>query len=189
MGKRNFFTGFSIYAMCILLFFCLDSNGVFAQRTNVDAAYLISDGRVGNVEINMDAGMLKKYFTENQVEEKKVNGKNYSIIKVNDDNKKTLMEMETLCADICMISRILVYSSLYKTAEGVCVGKSFSDIKKSYSMKGIYGDDNNTYLVYVKEFKDAAFVLKGTDASVKTGKPYESFEIKDTEPISSIIIF
>lgn len=158
----------------------------------VDSAYFITDGRVGKLEINMDAAKLKNIFPEDRMKVKKSSSGDdeYAVYKIFEEDNKTLaIEIESLCADICMVSRINIFSPKYKTLAGVGVGSSFADIKKNYSMKNIVGGEGSTFMIYVKEFGDITFIVKSPDKNPKYGKSYEASEVPDSELISQIYIF
>ncbi len=161
------------------------------NHTNIDSTYLISDGKVGKLEINMDAAKLSSIFPAEKMKVKKSSSGDdeYATYKIYGDNKKMAIEIESLCADICMVSRISVFSSQYKTLSGVGVGSSFAEVKKNYSMKYIIGGEGNNIMIYVKEFRDVAFLVRASDKTVQYGKPYDASEILDSDIISQIYIF
>ena len=190
--KRTFIT------LTLVTFFCLILQSfvrilpeTLVNQANIDSTYLISDGKVGKLEINMDAAKLCSIFPAEKMKVKKSSSGDdeYATYKIYGDNKKLAIEIESLCADICMVSRISVFSPQYKTLSGVGVGSSFAEVKKNFSMKYIIGGEGNNIMIYVKEFRDVAFLVRATDKTVQYGKPYDTSEILDTDFISQIYIF
>jgi len=162
----------------------------FPGKTN--STFLITDGKVGEVEINMDVNKLKNIFPEEQLKVKKVesDGDEYALYKIMDSDLKTLaIEIESLCADICLVSRINIISPKYKTIDGIGVGSTFAEIRKNYTMKNIVGGEDNNYMVYVKEYRDIAFIVQSAGKKPKFGKPYEASEILNTDVVKQIFIF
>ncbi|HNW70881.1 MAG TPA: hypothetical protein PKI01_10795 [Bacteroidales bacterium] len=162
------------------------------EIATIDSTYLITDGRVGRLEINMDAAKLKNIFSEQRLQVKKSSSGDdeYAIYNILEPDGKTLaFEVESLCADICLVSRINIVSPKYKTIAGIGVGSTFAEIKKNYSMRSIVGGEDDFFMIYVKDFGDIAFLIKSTDKKPKFGKPYEAAEIPDSDVISRILIF
>jgi len=151
--QRNFIV-FVVLFSSILLFSSYKIVPVkTASPDKSDSTFLITDGKVGKVEINMDVNKLKNIFPEDKLKIKKVDsdGDEYALYKILEPDNKTLaMEIESLCADICLVSRINIVSSKYKTLEGIGVGSPFAEIKKNYTMKNIVGGEDNNFMVYVK---------------------------------------
>ncbi|HOH85028.1 MAG TPA: hypothetical protein PLI16_10490 [Bacteroidales bacterium] len=190
--QRNFMVSIVLLG-CIILF---SSYRIIPVKTvspdKSDSTFLITDGKVGKVEINMDVNKLKNIFPESQMKEKKVDseGDEYALYMILEPDNKTLaMEIESLCADICLVSRINILLPKYKTMEGVGVGSPFAEIKKNYTMKNIVGGEDNSFMVYVKEYRDIAFIVKSAEKKPKFGKPYEASEILGTDVVKQIFIF
>lgn len=191
--KRNLIL--SVLVFSVLLFlqsFNLIHNERIDALSGTDSAYLITDGKVGRLEINMDVSRLKNIFPEERMKVKNTSsdGDEYATYKIFEEDNKTLaLELESLCADICLVSRINVVSPKYKTLAGIGVGSAFADIKKNYTMKNIVGGEDNNFMIYVKEFADIAFLVKSADNKPKLGKPYNASDILNTDIISQIYIF
>jgi len=176
----------------VLQSFKMIDNKQNAAISSIDSTFLITDGRVGKLEINMDAAKLKNIFPAERLQVKKSSAGDdeYSIYNILEPDNKTLaFEVESLCADICLVSRINIVSPKYKTIAGIGVGSTFAEIKKNYSMKSIIGGEDDYFMIYVKDFGDIAFLVKSADKKPKSGKPYEASEILDSDVISRIYIF
>jgi hypothetical protein len=183
--------------LVISIFMVLQSFKTIDNKQNttnsaIDSTFLITDGRVGRLEINMDASKLKNIFPEERIQVKKSSAGDdeYAVYNILEPGNNTLaFEVESLCADICLVSRINIVSPKYKTVAGIGVGSTFAEVKKNYSMKSIVGGDDDYFMIYVKDFSDIAFLIKSADKKPKSGKPYEASEILDSDVISRIYIF
>ncbi len=191
--KRNLIL--SVLVFSVLLFlqsFNLIHNERIDAVAGTDSACLVTDGKVGRLEINMDVLKLKNIFPEERMKVKNTSsdGDEYATYKIFEEDNKTLaLEIESLCADICLVSLIKVVSPKYKTLAGIGVGSTFADIKKNYTMKNIVGGEDNNFMIYVKEFADIAFLVRSSDNKPKLGKPYGASDILNTDIISKIYIF
>jgi len=176
----------------VLQSFKMIDNQQNVTKTSIDSTCLITDGRVGKLEINMDASKLKNIFPGERLQVKKSSSGDdeYTLYNILEPDSKALaFEVESLCADICLVSRINIVSSKYKTVAGIGVGSSFAEIKKNYSMKSIVGGEDDNFMIYVKDFGDIAFLVKSAGKKPKSGKPYEASEILDTDIVSQVYIF
>lgn len=191
--KRNILVLLVVISIFMVMqSFKMIDNQQDVAKTSIDSTYLITDGRVGKLEINMDAAKLKNIFSEERLQIKKSSSRDdeYATYNILEPDGKTLaFEVESLCADICLISRINIVSQKYKTVAGIGVGSTFGEIKKNYSMKSIVGGEDDFFMIYVKDFGDIAFLIKSAGKKPKSGKPYEASEILDSDVISRIYIF
>lgn len=191
--KRNIVV--LLVVICIFMVlqsFKMIDNHQNVAKTSIDSTFLITDGRVGKLEINMDVAKLKSIFPEDRLQVKKSSSGDdeYAVYNILEPDSKALaFEVESLCADICLVSRINIVSPKYKTVAGIGVGSSFAEIKKNYSMKSIVGGEDDFFMIYVKDFGDIAFLVKSAGKKPKSGKPYEASEILDSDVISRIYIF
>lgn len=191
--KRNIIVPLVVISIFMVLqSFKMIDNQQNVANTSIDSTYLITDGRVGRLEINMDASKLKNIFSEERLQVKKSSSGDDEYAKYNilePDGKTLAFEVESLCADICLVSRINIVSPKYKTVAGIGVGSTFGEIKKNYSMKSIVGGEDDFFMIYVKDFGDIAFLVKSAGKKPKSGKPYEASEILDSDVISRIYVF
>lgn len=185
----------TVFIISLTLFCFVISSEVVSSNTSFnaspgDSSLLIGDGSVGRLLINMDASKLNQIFSSELIciisPKNQIDSKRYHIKDVPDG--KPVLEVETLCADICLVSRIKILSGIYKTISGIGVGSLFSQLKINYSLKTITGGEKNTLLVYVKELKDLAFVFKSSE-KIKAGEVYGPDVLNDSDKIDHIILF
>ena len=156
-----------------------------------DTLILIRDGGVESIELNMDANLLEKAMPAGRIQKDAVDdGDESANYKVTAAGSKQIMYLvETLCADICVVSRILVYAEQCRTQAGVGPGMTLADIRAKYTVREVVGGEDNHYLVYVKELRDIAFAVKASGEKPKAGKPYEPSAAASADRIVFVLIF
>ena len=149
---------------------CLVLNAA-AQKYS-DSTYIIGEGHVGKVQINMNQQKLNVLFTPDQIktETKSAEGDEYSVINITlKGDTKPSMEIETMCMDICVVSRINVYSTQYKTIKGIAVGSEVGELKKVYSISTIVGGEKGI-MIYIDDIPQTAFVVEVPSLKATPGK-------------------
>jgi hypothetical protein len=154
--------------------------------------FLIQEGKVGKVEINMPVDKLNSIYSKDQLEivTLKEEGTEYMVYKVfTDDKKKASFEIETLCVDICMVSRITIFSEKFKTAKDISVGSTIGDLKKNYTITSVIGSESGAIIIYVEEFSQVGFVVKIPNVTSFPGQKLEKTVVPETTIIESIYMF
>jgi len=153
--------------------------------------FLIQEGKVGKLEIDMSIDKIKEIFKPDQIkiENKKGEGNDYSIYKLFvDGDKKVSLELETICVDVCVIARILVYSEKYKTDKNIGVGNTLAELKSKYTITTITGGEDGI-IVYIDEMSQVGFVVKIPGIASFPGKKFDKTVLNDTLKIESIYMY
>ena len=171
----------------LFAFICICAS---AQRYS-DSTWIIGVGHVGKVVINMNEQKLSSIFIPDQMkkDKKSEEGAEYSVIKITPaGDSKVGLELETMCMDICMISRIDVYSDKYKTVKGIGVGSSAGDLKKNYTISSVVGGEKGI-MVYTEELPQTAFVFTVPGLKSVPDKEYKSTDIPDDSKIEWVYMY
>jgi hypothetical protein len=165
--------------------FCL-----FAQRYS-DSTWIIGNGHVGKILMNMDEKKLQGMFSPEQIKTttKSAEGDEYSIINITaTGDTKTSIELETMCMDICVISRINLYSDKFKTIKGIGVGSTIGDLRKVYSISTVVGGEKGI-MIYIEDLEQTAFVVDVPKLKPVPGKMYEKTAVPDDVKIEWIYMY
>jgi hypothetical protein len=177
---------------CLLsALFVLLASAVIGQN-KVTGEFLIQEGKVGKVEINMPVDKLNNIYTKDQIEivSVKEEGTEYSLYKIyTDDKKKAAFEIETLCVDICMVSRITLYSAKFRTAKDIGVGSTVAELKKHYNITSVIGSESGGIIIYVEEFSQVGFVVSVPNVTSFPGQKLEKTVVPETTIVESIYMF
>jgi hypothetical protein len=126
-----------------------------------DSTWIVGEGHVGKIQINMDERKLNTLFKESQIKavKKGSDEDTYSEISITltGETKPGIM-MQTMCIGDCIIAKIRLTSPLYKTIKGIGVGSSIADLKKVYSIGRVSQGDEGL-MVYIDEIPQLAFVV------------------------------
>jgi hypothetical protein len=163
---------------------------VSAQRYS-DSTWIIGVGHVGKVVINMDEQKLASIFPGSQIktDKKSEEGNEYSIINVTvTGDTKVSLEMETMCMDICLISRIDVYSDKFKTIKGIGVGSLVGDLKKNYNVTSVIGGEKGI-MIYTEELPQTAFVVDVPGLKSTPGKTILATSVPDNTKIEWVYMY
>jgi len=163
---------------------------VSAQRYS-DSTWIIGEGHIGKISINMVEQKLSSLFTAEQIkkEEKTDNDDIYSIINISlKGESKTALELETMCMDVCLISRISLYSDKYKTVKGIGIGSTMGDIKKNYSISAIRGGEKGI-MVYVDDLPQTEFIMNVPKVRAIVDKVYKTMDIPDDSKIEMVSMY
>ncbi|MEI6765777.1 MAG: hypothetical protein WCM76_09060 [Bacteroidota bacterium] len=196
-------SGLLIITCALLLFFILsntDSNAcqIQAQKNmqqlpeiKIDSVYLICEGHVGKIEINMDVANLEKLFRKENIEEKNVSneGIDSKMYYITVDGKPDALIIEPICTDICEVSRIFIHSTKYKTKDGIGVGSTFGELKKVYTIQSLTGNEDGGIFVYAEQLSQIAFEVKPADLKTHPGKVHTVLEVPDNTPVSMIYMY
>jgi len=169
------------------LLFCFNLS---AQKYS-DSTFVIGEGHVGKVLINMDEKKLSSLYEPSQIkaDKKSAEGDEYAVINITlPGESKTGIEIETMCMDICLVSRITVYSPKYKTVKGISVGSNVSDLKKSYTISSVIGGEKGI-MIYIEEIPQTAFVVDVPKIKASAGKTINIAEIPDLTKIQWVYMY
>ena len=166
------------------------SSVVFGQ-VKTSAEFLIQEGKVGKVEINMPVEKLNNIYSKDKIEvvNYKEDGNDYSLYKVyGDDKKKSEFEIETLCVDICMVSRIMIFSSKYRTAKDIGIGSTYADLKSKYTVTSITGGEKGL-IIYVDELSQVGFIVNVVGVTASPGQKLSKTVVPETTAIETIEMY
>jgi hypothetical protein len=164
--------------------------GVSAQRYS-DSTWVIGIGHIGKVVINMNEQKLSAIFPAGQIKKDKRSeeGNEYSVISITPaEVANAALELETMCMDICLISRINVYSEKYKTVRGVGVGSQVSELKKKYTISSVTGGEKGI-MIFTEELPQTAFMVNVPGLKPVTEKTYKITDIPDTREIEWVYMY
>jgi hypothetical protein len=156
-----------------------------------DSTWVIGIGHIGKVVTNMNEQNLKSIFSADQIKkETNRGGENESskiIITLKNDTK-TSMELETMCIDICIISRIYLYSDKYQTVKGIGIGSTFSEIRKNYTITDVKGGEKG-FMIFVDELPQTAFIVNVPKLKAVEDKTYKDSDIPDDSKVVSVYMY
>jgi hypothetical protein len=175
-----------------ILFCCLFLAGttLFAQRYS-DSTWIIGNGHVGKVCIDMDEAKLKQIFEPAQIktEKKSAEGDEYAVIRITaTGDSKISLELETMCIDVCVISRIQCYSDKFKTVKGIGVGSTIGQLKAAHAISSVLGGEDGI-MVYIEDIPQVAFVVKVSGLKSVPGKTFDEKQIPDDTKIEWIYMY
>jgi hypothetical protein len=176
----------SVISLGLLLLVLL----VSAQRYS-DSTWVIGVGHIGKITINMNEQKLNKIFSSEQIKKENTsdNGDSYALISISlKGDTKTAFELETMCIDICIVSRVSLYSDKYKTVKGVGIGSTVADLKKNYNLLTVKGSEKG-FMIFVDELPQTAFVVKVPGLRAVDEKSYKITEIPDATKIESVYMY
>lgn len=156
-----------------------------------DSTNIIGEGHIGKVVINMNETRLSSVFDASQIksEKKSSEGDEYSVIHVTlPGEAKPALEIETMCMDICEVSRVTVFSPAYKTLKGIGVNSPVSDLKKNYTLATVVGGENGI-MIYIDEIPQTAFIVAVPGLKVTPGKPIKAEAIPDDTKILRVYMY
>lgn len=163
---------------------------LMAQKYS-DSTNIIGEGHIGKVVINMDEKKLSSVFDASQIKTttKSAEGDEYSIIQITlPGESKPAMELETMCMDICVISRITLSSAKFKTVKGIGVGSEIGDLKKVYNISTIVGGEEGI-MIYIDEIPQTAFVVTVPGLKTTPGKPVLKSAIPDQTKVQKVYMY
>ena len=155
-----------------------------------DSTWVVGEGHVGKIQINMDERKLSTLFKETQIKavKKGSDEDTYSEISITlSGEAKPGIIMETMCIGDCIIAKIRLTSPLYKTIKGIGVGSSIADLKKVYSIGRVSQGDEGL-MVFIDEIPQLAFIVDAP--GVKAGpNGLNAAQVPDVAKIKMIYMY
>lgn len=164
---------------------------VVNAQNKIAPEFLIQEGKVGKVEINMPVDKLNNIYAKERLEivNYKEDGNDYSLYKVyGDDKKKADFEIETLCVDICMVSRIMIYSAKYRTAKDIGLGNTYADLKNNYTVTSVTGGEKGL-IITVEELSQVGFIVNVPGVTATPGQKLIKTVVPEATVIESIEMY
>jgi hypothetical protein len=183
--KRNHMKKVLLFSLVVLF-----AASVSAQRYS-DSTWVIGVGHIGKIVINMNEQKLSSIFPADQIKKETISGEGdeYSIIRIMPAGEsKASIELETMCMDICLISRINLYSGKYKTVKGLGVGSLVSELKKIYTVSSVIGGDKGI-MIFIEELPQTAFVVNVPGLKTVAEKTYKIADIPENSKIERVYMY
>jgi hypothetical protein len=146
---------------------------------------------MGKIAINMNEEKLGRIFPAEQIKKdsKSEDGDHYSIIKIMlKGESKTALELETMCMDICLISRITLFSDKYKTVKGIGIGSTAGELKKKCSISLVRGGEKGI-MIFTDDLPQTAFIVNPSKLKSVEDKIYKITDIPDDCKIEIVYMY
>ncbi len=203
----RFFTRFSLLAITFTLLSCSqdrtpenkqpENGSEKAEKSKEpDAVTLeqfdLKPGAAGFIPVGITADSLKKLVPAENLQEtvKELEGMRYTAFEIRNrkNNNELLLIAEESCEEKpCKIFRIRIVSPKFSTKEGLRVGSTFGEVKKTYllSFVGLGEAD----FVALSEKQRMAFTLDISNFPPKPLYKIKTEEVPDSAAVTSILLF
>jgi hypothetical protein len=174
--------------LCLSILACTLSG--FGQRYS-DSTWIIGNGHIGKVCINMEESKIKAIFPPAQIQSstKSSEGDEYSVINISfPDESKPALQLETMCMDVCLVSRMEAYSPKYKTVKGIGVGSTIGELKQAHVISSAVGGEKGI-MIYTEDFDQTAFVINVPKLKATPGQPVDKKTLPDDAKIQWIYMY
>ncbi len=163
---------------------------VVAQRYS-DSTMIIGQGHIGRVTINMEESQLNHVFEPQMIktEKKSSEGDEYSVIMITlKGDSKPSLELETMCMDVCVVSRIKLFSSQMQTVKKIGIGSTVAALKAAHGIASVVGGEKGI-MIYTEDFDQLAFVVNVPKLKSTPGKVFEKTALPDDAIIEWIYMY
>lgn len=176
---------FVIFQLILMLALSVSSQKLY------DSTWVIGEEHIGKIVVNMDENDLYSIFPKEQIKviHKTSGASEYSVIQITlQGENKVALELETMCIDICLISIVELYSTKFKTVEGIGVGSKIGDVRNKYTITSVMGGDN-CFLVYTDDLPHIGFAVKVTNEKPRFAEEFLPSIIPDDAIIEWIYMY
>ncbi|MGV3541529.1 MAG: hypothetical protein ACO1OQ_17055 [Rufibacter sp.] len=152
--------------------------------------YDLRAGQAGAVKVGMPIAELKKQYGENKIQETTLSqeGMETKAFEILGERRRTDLVVEQQCTGTnCKVSRISVMNPAFKTPEGVGVGSTFGDIKKSVNITRVGNGEGN--FVAISENAKMSFVLDLKDIPAEKRASLKLKDVPATAVVTKIYLF
>ena len=109
------------------------------------------------------------------------------MITLKGDSKPSL-ELETMCMDVCVVSRIKLFSSQMQTVKKIGIGSTVAALKAAHGIASVVGGEKGI-MIYTEDFDQLAFVVNVPKLKSTPGKVFEKTALPDDAIIEWIYMY